>query len=63
MLLPDPRIENLLEVASFSEVAKIRHFKIDDSLITFLVERWRLETHIFHLPIGECTITLEDVTL
>ncbi|KAK5845166.1 hypothetical protein PVK06_001321 [Gossypium arboreum] len=28
-----------------------------------LVERWRSETHIFHLLCGECTITLEDVAL
>ncbi|MBA0766939.1 hypothetical protein Gotri_015929 [Gossypium trilobum] len=28
-----------------------------------MVERWRLETHTFHLPYGECTITIEDVSL
>nr|KYP53675.1 Serine/threonine protein phosphatase 7 long form isogeny [Cajanus cajan] len=60
MPAPDPRIEHLLEVV---EVAKIRHFKIDDCLITSLVERWRLEKHIFHLPVGECMVTLEDVVL
>ena len=31
--------------------------------MTAMVERWRDETHTFHLPIGECTITLEDVAL
>jgi len=27
------------------------------------VERWRTETHTFHFPLGETTITLEDVKL
>nr|KYP31864.1 Serine/threonine protein phosphatase 7 long form isogeny [Cajanus cajan]KYP41944.1 Serine/threonine protein phosphatase 7 long form isogeny [Cajanus cajan] len=63
MPTPDPRIEHLLEVAGFGEVAKIRHFKIDDCLIMSLVERWIPETHTFHLPVGECTVTLEDVAL
>nr|KYP43631.1 Serine/threonine protein phosphatase 7 long form isogeny [Cajanus cajan] len=63
MPTPDPRIEHLLGVAGFGEVAKIRHFKIDDCLITSLVERWKPEIHTFHLPVGECTVTLEDVAL
>ena len=59
----DPRIQFLLIQAGFSNVAKLEHFKIDDTLVNTLVERWRPESHMFHLPIGECTITLEDVTL
>ncbi|KAH1188816.1 Serine/threonine-protein phosphatase 7 long form [Glycine max] len=63
MPAPHPLIEPLLIHTGFANVAKLRHFKIDHHLVTALVERWRPEMHPFHLPVEECTITLEDVAL
>jgi Plant mobile domain len=42
-------------------IAQIGHTNIDKTYITAFVERWRPETHIFHMSVGEMTITLQDV--
>ncbi|MBA0664349.1 hypothetical protein Goklo_004370, partial [Gossypium klotzschianum] len=61
---PSPLIENYFRKASFWHVANIGlGCKLDPKLISTFIERWRPETHAFHLPCGECTITLEDVQL
>ncbi|KAL8463525.1 hypothetical protein ACS0TY_034250 [Phlomoides rotata] len=58
-----PRVLDRLEVMSFYGPAQCGCHKLDRHLITALVERWRPETHTFHFPIGEVTITLQDVAI
>ncbi|XP_038885755.1 serine/threonine-protein phosphatase 7 long form homolog [Benincasa hispida] len=52
-----------VQQAGFLGVAQIGFIQLDWHLITALVECWRPETHTFHLPCGECTITLQDVAI
>ena len=38
-------------------------FQFDMSLLAALVDRWRPETHTFHITVGETAPTLQDVSL
>ncbi|KAG8486966.1 hypothetical protein CXB51_020428 [Gossypium anomalum] len=60
---PNARLMPYLELAGFGSAALIRTFDLRYDLISSLVQRWRPETHTFHLPCGKCTVTLEDVAL
>ncbi|XP_012435600.1 protein MAINTENANCE OF MERISTEMS-like [Gossypium raimondii] len=60
---PDDRLLPNLELAGFGSVALIRSSDLRFDLLFALVERWRPETHTFHFPCGECTVTLEDVAV
>ena len=58
---PDDRIIQYLRQIGFYGAYRVGFIQYDWGLITALVERWCVETHTFHLPVGETTITLQDV--
>ncbi|CAL0312232.1 unnamed protein product [Lupinus luteus] len=60
--LPSERVLQVIRNTAFGNIVDIGASEINNHLITALIERWRPETHTFHLPVGECTVTLEDVT-
>ncbi|XP_028052077.1 serine/threonine-protein phosphatase 7 long form homolog [Camellia sinensis] len=59
----DHRVLQCLLCTGFYGVYRIGHIRLDHPLITALVERWRTETHTFHFPTGEATVTLQDVSV
>ncbi|MBA0848556.1 hypothetical protein Goshw_003878 [Gossypium schwendimanii] len=66
---PIPQIHGYSQEVGFLHTSRIvGASKLDPTLISALVERWRPETqrpktHTFHLPCVKCTITLEDIML
>ncbi|KAM7514214.1 hypothetical protein LguiA_003797 [Lonicera macranthoides] len=62
IILP-ARVQQILLRAGFYGVYRVGHIQYDHALISAMVERWRQETHTFHLPVGECSITLQDVAV
>ena len=59
----DPHIRPYVIRFGFYGLYLIGYVTLDWALITSLVERCRYETHTFHLPVGEMTFTLQDVTI
>ncbi|XP_057522601.1 serine/threonine-protein phosphatase 7 long form homolog [Amaranthus tricolor] len=59
----DARIVLYLQFARLHDFHLIAYGRVDRALVTALVERWRQETHTFHLLVGEATVTLLDVAV
>nr|XP_029154497.1 serine/threonine-protein phosphatase 7 long form homolog [Arachis hypogaea] len=66
-LLPPNRyndkVEEHLRFTGFLHVSQIGVVQCQKALVNALVERWHPDTHTFHLPVGECAVTLEDVVV
>ncbi|XP_072150856.1 serine/threonine-protein phosphatase 7 long form homolog [Setaria viridis] len=59
----DDRYTPLLKMAGLDVISyQVRRGmpKFNSAAITALVDMWRPETHSFHLPFGEMTVTLQD---
>ncbi|RYR26289.1 hypothetical protein Ahy_B02g060510 [Arachis hypogaea] len=57
------RVEEHLRLTGFYHVSQIGVVQCQKALVNALIERWHPNTHTFHLSIGECAVTLEDVAL
>ncbi|RYR13229.1 hypothetical protein Ahy_B04g070341 isoform J [Arachis hypogaea] len=57
------RVEDHLRMTGFYHVSQIGIVQCQKALVNALIERWHPDTHTFHLPIGECAVTMEDVAL
>ncbi|KAH1261945.1 Protein MAIN-LIKE 1 [Glycine max] len=59
---PAPAIEGLIAGTGLSPLIACSVDTNDRGLLSAFVERWHRETSSFHLPVGELTITLDDIS-
>ena len=59
--MQDNRVLDIIKLLRLEGFFRVLSKEIDHCLLSALVERWRPETHTFHLPHGEISITLQDV--
>ena len=57
----DEHVIAIVRLLGLKRLHMVPSIKLDYALIIEFVEQWRPETHSFHLPHGEMTITLQDV--
>ncbi|XP_047170225.1 uncharacterized protein LOC124838618 [Vigna umbellata] len=55
-------IEEIVLNSGLLPLCGISYDYVDKGLLLAFAERWHLETNTFHLPVGEMSITLDDVS-
>nr|XP_027188667.1 protein MAIN-LIKE 1-like [Cicer arietinum] len=61
-VIEDEEVEQLVKSSRLYSLLKCSYEMIDKGIISAFVERWHRDTISFHLPIGEMTTTLDDVS-
>ncbi|XP_028198043.1 protein MAIN-LIKE 2-like [Glycine soja] len=59
---PAVEIEGMIAATGLDPLIRCSVITTDPGLISAFVEKWHRETSSFHLPVGEVTITLDDVS-
>ncbi|KAH1256905.1 Protein MAIN-LIKE 1 [Glycine max] len=59
---PAAEIEGIIAATGLDPLIRCSVITTDPGLISAFVVRWHSETSSFHLPVGEVTITLDDVS-
>ena len=59
---PCPEVYGFVQNSGLLSLCTIGYEVADKGLITAFIERWHRDTNSFHLPMGEMTITLDDVS-
>ncbi|XP_057248191.1 protein MAINTENANCE OF MERISTEMS-like [Beta vulgaris subsp. vulgaris] len=57
-----PEVQGMVDATGLRHLPEIMFDHLDQPLICAFVERWQLDTNSFHLPFGEISILLHDVS-
>ncbi|KAJ1433523.1 Aminotransferase-like, plant mobile domain [Sesbania bispinosa] len=58
----DAYIRDIVDNSGLAPFIDCTHSLVDKGLLSAFAERWHRDTCSFHLPLGEMTITLDDVS-
>ncbi|KAK9169608.1 hypothetical protein Syun_001748 [Stephania yunnanensis] len=56
-------LQRIIQRSGLNTLIDCSYCKANKEVITAFVERWQVETNTFHLPFGEMSISLEDVSM